>query len=73
MNELMQFVVRHRWTLDAAFAKVPVAAADQEALRDIVNTELDDLEEHNCAVYNLRETRLENGLPPAGAGNTYGC
>jgi hypothetical protein len=49
----MQLVVRHRWTLDAAFAEVPVAAADQEALRDIVNTELDHLEEHNCAVYNL--------------------
>jgi hypothetical protein len=73
MNELMQLVVRHRWTLDAAFAEVPVAAADQEALRDIVNTELDHLEKHNCAVYNLTRNTTRNGLPRAGAGNTYGC
>jgi hypothetical protein len=47
------FLVRHGWTLDAAFAEVPVAATDLVALRSIANTELDHLEEHNCAVYDL--------------------
>lgn len=54
MNELMQFVVRHGWTLDAAFSEVSVASADKEALRIIVDVELDHLETHNCAVYNLQ-------------------
>lgn len=53
MNELMQFVVFHGWTLDAAFSEVSVVAADMAALRAIANTELDDLEQYNCARYNL--------------------
>jgi hypothetical protein len=53
LNELMQFVVFYGRTLDAAFADVPVAAADLEALRVIANSELDSLEQYNCARYNL--------------------
>nr|WP_315239305.1 Fic family protein [uncultured Albidiferax sp.] len=53
LNELMQFVVFYGRTLAAAFAEVPVAAADQAALRAIANTELDHLESYNCARYNL--------------------
>ncbi|WP_431777527.1 Fic family protein [Ottowia caeni] len=53
LNELMQFVVFHGRTLDAAFADVHVDAADSAALRLIANTELDQLEQYNCARYNL--------------------
>lgn len=53
MTELMQFIVRHGWTLEAAFLEVPIAAADLAAMRIIANTELDHLAQHNCAVYNL--------------------
>ena len=53
LNELMQFVVFHGRTLDAAFLAVHVDAADLAALRVIVNTELDHLEPYNCARYNL--------------------
>ena len=53
LNELMQFVVFHGRTLDAAFADVEVDAADSVALRLIANTELDQLEQYNCARYNL--------------------
>lgn len=49
----MQFVVFHGRTLEAAFADVPVDAADSAALRLIANTELDQLEPYNCARYNL--------------------
>jgi Fic family protein len=53
LNELMQFVVFHGRTLDAAFSEVPVDAADLAALRVIANSELDSLEQYNCARYNL--------------------
>ena len=53
LNELMQFVVFHGRTLEAAFADVHVDAADSAALLLIANTELDQLEQHNCARYNL--------------------
>jgi hypothetical protein len=53
MNELMRFVVKNGWTLDAAFSEVPVAAADVAALRVIANIELDYLAQYNCGVYNL--------------------
>lgn len=53
LNELMQFVVFHGRTLEAAFAEVQVDAADSAALRLIANSELDQLEQHNCARYNL--------------------
>ena len=53
LNELMQFVVFHGRTLDAAFADVHVDAADRAALRLIANTELDQMEQYNCARYNL--------------------
>lgn len=53
LNELMQFVVFHGRTLDAAFAEVHVDAADSAALRRIANTELDQMEQYNCARYNL--------------------
>lgn len=53
LNELMQFVVFHGRTLDVAFADVQVDAADSAALRLIANTELDQLEQYNCARYNL--------------------
>ena len=53
LNELMQFVVFHGRTLDAAFSEVHIDVADSVALRLIANTELDQLEQHNCARYNL--------------------
>lgn len=53
LNELMQFVVFHGQTLEAAFADVHVDAADSAALRLIANVELDQLEPYNCARYNL--------------------
>ena len=53
LNELMQFVVIYGRTLDDAFSAVPVAAADLAPLRVIANTELDHLEQYNCARYNL--------------------
>jgi len=53
LNELMQFVVFHGLTLEAAFAEVHVNSTDSVALRLIANTELDQLEPYNCARYNL--------------------
>jgi Fic family protein len=53
LNELMQFVVFHGRTLEAAFADVQVDTADSAALHLIANTELDQLEQYNCARYNL--------------------
>ena len=53
VDELMQFIVFQGRTLEAALAEVRVATADVAALRLIVHTELDHLEQHNCARYNL--------------------
>ena len=53
LNELMQFVIFHGRTLEAAFADVLVDAADSAALLLIANTELDQWEQNNCARYNL--------------------
>lgn len=53
LNELMQFVVLHGRTLEAAFADVHFDTADSAALHLIANTELDQLEPYNCARYNL--------------------
>ena len=53
LNELMQFVVFYSRKLEEAFAQVTVAAVDLAALRVIANTELDLLEQYNCARYNL--------------------
>ena len=53
LNELMQFVVFYGKSLNDALLEVPVAAADLMALRAIANTELDQLEQYNCARYNL--------------------
>jgi hypothetical protein len=53
LNELMQFVVFHGRTLVDAFSEVSVATADLAALHAIATTELDHLEQYNCARYNL--------------------
>ena len=53
LTELMQFIVFYGRTLADAFSEVPVDAADLAALRVIANTELDHLEQYNCARYNL--------------------
>ncbi len=53
LNELMQFVVFYGRKLKDAFSEASVDAADLAALRVIVNTELDHLEQYNCARYNL--------------------
>lgn len=53
LNEIMQFVVFYRRTLADALPEVSVQPADVEALRAIANTELDHLEQYNCARYNL--------------------
>ena len=53
LNELMQFVVFYGRTLEDAFSEASVDAADLAALSVIANTELDHLEQYNCARYNL--------------------
>ena len=53
LNELMTFVVSRNQTLEDAFLNVTVETADLTALRTIANTELDHLEQYNCARYNL--------------------
>lgn len=53
LNELMQFVVFYGRTLEDAFSEMRVDAADLAALRAIANTELDRMEQYNCARYNL--------------------
>jgi Fic family protein len=53
LNELMQLVVFHGRTLEAAFADVLIDTTDSAALHLIANTELDQLEPYNCARYNL--------------------
>jgi hypothetical protein len=53
MNELMRFVVFHGRTLDDALSEVSVDAADVTALRIVAGTELDHLEQYNCARYDL--------------------
>jgi hypothetical protein len=49
----MQLVVFHGRTLDSALSELPVDAPDLAALRVIANTELDHLEQFNCARYDL--------------------
>ena len=49
----MQFVVFYGRTLEDAFSEMRVDAADLAALRAIANTELDRMEQYNCARYNL--------------------
>lgn len=67
LNELMQFVVFYRRTLEAALSEVPVDTADLAALRAILNTELDHLEPYNCARFNLARSTtqrwIESGRP----------
>jgi len=53
LDELMQFVVVYGRKLEDAFSEVSVDAADLAALRVIANTELDHLEQYNCARYDL--------------------
>jgi Fic family protein len=53
LNEIMQLVVFYSRTLDDAFFAAPIDAVDLAALRVIANTELDHLEQYNCARYNL--------------------
>lgn len=53
LNELMQFVVFYGKTLNEALSEVLVDATDLTALRAIANTELDQLEQYNCARYDL--------------------
>lgn len=62
LNELMQFVVFYGRTLEDAFSEVPVDAADLAALRAIANTELDHLEQYNCARYNLARGMTQRGI-----------
>ena len=53
LNELMQLIVFYGRKLEDALSEVSVEAADLMALRVILNTELDHLEQYNCARYNL--------------------
>ena len=53
LNELMPFIVFYGKSLNDALSEVSVDAADLTALRAIANTELDQLEQYNCARYNL--------------------
>jgi Fic family protein len=62
LNELMQFVVFHGRTLDDAFSEVPVDTADLAALRVIANTELNHLEQYNCARYNLARAMTQRWI-----------
>lgn len=65
LNELMQFVAFHGRTLDAAFADVLVDAADGAAPRLIASTELDQLQQYDCARYNpargISQQRIDAG------------
>ena len=49
----MQFVIFYRRPLEEAFSQVHIDSADLAAVRVIANTELDHLEQYNCARYNL--------------------
>lgn len=62
LNELMQFVVFYGRKLDAALAEVHVDPADIATLRGIANTELDHLEQHNCARYNLARVMTQKWI-----------
>jgi len=62
INELMQCVVFYSRTLDKAFSEVPVNATDRAGLRAIVNTELDRLEQYNCARYNLARSMTQRWI-----------
>lgn len=62
LNELMQFVVFYRLTLDASMAEAPVDEADLLALRLIASTELDHLEPYNCARYNLARSMTQRWI-----------
>jgi len=55
----MQFVVLHGRKLDDAFFEVLVDTADRAPLQLIANTELDHLEQHNCARYNLARSTTQ--------------
>lgn len=62
LNELMQFVVFYGRTLNDAFSEVRVDVADLVALRVITNTELDRMEQYNCARYNLARGMTQRGI-----------
>jgi Fic family protein len=62
LNELMQLIVFHGRKLEDAFLEVPIAAADLAALRVIANTELDHLEQYNCARYNLARVMTQRWI-----------
>ena len=62
LNELMQFVVFYGRTLDEAFSQVSVDANDLAGLRAITNTELDHLEQYNCARYNLARAMTQKWI-----------
>lgn len=49
----VRFVVFYGRILNDAFSEVRVDAADLAALRVIARTELDRMEQYNCAYYNL--------------------
>jgi Fic family protein len=53
LTEIIQLVVFYGKRLDDALNETSVTAADQTALRTIANSELDQLEQYNCARYNL--------------------
>jgi hypothetical protein len=65
LNELMQFVVFYGQKLDDGFSAMlvdTVGAADRAALRVIANTELDHLEQYNCARYNLARATTQQWI-----------
>lgn len=62
INEVMQYVVFHGRTLEVAFSEVSVHAADLAALRVVVETELDSLEQYNCARYNLARAMTQKWI-----------
>lgn len=49
-------VVMHGDSLNVALGRANVEAVDLPPLRAILNQELDELEEYNCARYRLRRT-----------------
>lgn len=55
--------------LESAFSEVPVAAADLPALDVIANTEFDDLEQYNCARYNLTRSVTRRWIDAGRPGN----
>jgi len=58
----MQFIVFYGKTLNDALTEVSINATDLAALRAIVKIELDQLEQYNCARYDLARAMTQRWI-----------